>query len=446
MELAIAYRDPAALVPYERNARTHSDLQIEQISASIREFGFTNPILIDEAGGVLAGHGRRLGALKLALPQVPCIVLAGLSDDQKRAYVLADNQIAANAEWDPTLLALELSNLKAAGFNLDLTGFDPLQLKELIGADAAVRTGLTDDDAAPAVSETECTSRLGDIWLLGRHRLMVGDACAAGDLQRLLGSEEVNLVWTDPPYNVAYEGQAGTIAGDDQSPQDFASFLLGAFREAQAVMKAGAVIYVAHADSQREAFTHAFVEAGFAVRQVLIWVKQSATLSRQDYNWQHEPILYGWKEGAGHYFAGDFTLTSVIDDDIDVGKLKRDDLLRIVREVKAATPTTVLREDRPSRSTLHPTMKPVALVQRMLEASSRETELVFDPFGGSGTTLIAAEKTNRRAALLEIEPRFADVIVKRWQAYTGRNARLAGTELPFAEVASQRVIPLHKPT
>lgn len=441
MGLSVVYRATEALVPYAQNARTHSELQVRQIADSIEEFGFTNPVLIDEGDGIIAGHGRVLAAKLLGREEVPCIVLEHLTEAQKRAYVLADNKIAANAGWDTALLAVELGALKDAGFDLDVIGFDPLELKDLIGADAAVRQGKTGDDDAPAAEPGPAVSRAGDIWLLGRHRLMVGDATAPGDVMRLLDGQEANLVWTDPPYNVAYEGKAGAIAGDDQAAEDFAAFLLRAFRNAYEAVKAGGVIYVAHADTEREAFTHAFLEAGFKLAQVLIWVKQAATLSRQDYNWQHEPILYGWREGDAHYFAGDFTLTTVIDDDINVEKLKREDLLRIVREIRARTPTTVIREDRPHRSELHPTMKPVALVTRAIEASSHEGNLVFDPFGGSGTTLIAAEKTNRRAALLEIDPRYADVIVKRWEAFTARTARLAGTDLPFSEVARSRVSP-----
>jgi len=427
MSLEVRYRPLEALIPYARNARTHSEEQVAQIADSIKEFGWTNPVLIDEADGIIAGHGRVLAAKLLGHTEAPTILLTGLTPEQKRAYVIADNKLALNAGWDAALLALELQDLKGAGYQLDLTGFSKLELKGLVGPEAPVRTGKTADDEVPPLVAAS-VAQGGDIWHLGRHRLMVGDATNLADVQRLMGDHKADIVWTDPPYNVAYRGKAGSIAGDDQEAAEFDRFLLRAFQGCHWAMKPGAVIYVTHADTERWAFTQAFERADFKLAQVLIWVKNSATFGRQDYNWQHEPVLYGWKQGGPHYFAGDFTLTTVMEEELDesyIASLTAKEARALVRELMAARRSTVIREDRPTKSELHPTMKPVALVQRMLEASSREEHLVLDPFGGSGTTLITAEKTNRRAFLLELDPHYADVIIKRWQEFTGRKAKHA---------------------
>lgn len=414
-----------ALIPNAQNARTHSEEQVRQIADSIREFGWTNPVLIDEDGGIIAGHGRVMAARLLERQDVPCLVITGLTAEQRRAYMLADNKLALNAGWNQELLANELFILKGAGFNLDLIGFSAQELKGLIGPEAAVRTGLTDDDAAPAVQPV-AVSHPGDIWVLGRHRLMVGDATNLADVQRLMGDQKADMVWTDPPYNVAYEGSAGSIINDDQSAELFERFILRAMSSCEWSLKPGGCFYVAYPGEHRgPAFGVGVVKAGLKLAQVLIWVKNSAVMGRQDYNWQHEAILYGWKPGAAHYFAGDFTLTTVIDEPFDVAKLTAAQARKLAKELLEARASTVLREDRPTKNDLHPTMKPVALVQRNLEASSREEALVFDPFGGSGTTLITAEKTNRRAFVLELDPKYADVIIRRWQDFTGRQAKHA---------------------
>lgn len=438
--LEIVYLPLDELVPDARNARTHTEEQVAQIADSMKEFGWTNPVLIRPDKTIIAGHGRVMAAHLLAYEAAPAIILEGLTDLQVRAYMLADNRIALNAGWNPALLALELQDLKAGGYQLDLTGFSKLELQALIGPDAAVRTGKTADDAVPPLPPAAVTSH-GDIWLLGRHRLMVGDATNLADVQRLMGDFKADLVWTDPPYNVAYEGQAGTIMNDAQTAVAFDRFLLRAFQGCHWAMKPGAVIYVTHAETERWAFTQAFETADLKLAQVLIWVKNSAAFGRQDYNWQHEPVLYGWKEGAGHFFAGDFTLTTVIDEAaFDPSKLTAAAARALVKEQLEARQSTIVREDRPAKSELHPTMKPVALVQRMVEASSREEAVLFDPFGGSGTTMITAEKTNRRAFLLELDPRYADVIIERWQEFTGREARHA-TGRSFAETQK---LPAHK--
>lgn len=436
-ELSVSYRRVEELLPYARNAYQHPQAQVQQIVNSMKTFGWTNPVLIDEKDGIIAGHGRVLAAGQLKLKKVPCIVLEGLTEDQKRAYVLADNKIASNGRWDLALLASELKGLELNGFQLDILGFDKAELKDLIGIDAPTRTGLTEDDSAPSIGPA--VTRLGDVWELGRHRVMCGDARELEHLQTLVSTPElVDLVWTDPPYNVDYQGKAGSIENDNLTPEQFEELLSGAFANAYRVMRGGAVIYVAHADSEREVFSRTFAKE-FKLAQVLIWVKHSAALSRQDYNWKHEPILYGWKEGAAHYFCGDFSRTTVIDDERDLTKLKREELLFECQQLRSLIPTTVQRYDRPARSELHPTMKPVALVQQHLRNSALEGQLVLDFFGGSGTTLIAAEKEGMNGRILEVDPRYVDVIVRRWEAFTGKKAQHASTGRTFGDLARERI-------
>lgn len=352
----------------------------------------------------------------------PVVTARGWSTEQKRAYVIADNKIAANAGWEKALLASELEALNATGFNMDLLGFGRGELRKILGAG-----GLTHPDAAPPVQPIGY-SRPGDVWELGPHRVMCGDATRRADVDRLMAGGLADMVWTDPPYNVAVDGKAGTILNDDMGDPEFRAFLAAVYRRYHEAMRPGAVIYVAHAESERANFTTTFLAAGFKLSQVRIWVKQSATLTRQDFNWQHEPIIYGWKEGAGHYFSGDFTKTSVLEGDVDLRKISRKEAVALLERLLPALRGTVVRVDRPTRSDLHPTMKPVALVEEMLECSSREGEAVLDLFGGSGSTLIAAHVLGRRARLMELDPKFVDVIVQRWQEFTGEEARLEGAD------------------
>ena len=431
----IEYVAIEAMIPYARNSRTHDDAQVAQIAASIREFGFTNPVLIDSDGGVIAGHGRIMAARKLSLQEVPCIRLGHLTDAQKRAYVIADNKLALNAGWDESMLNLELGELQDMGFDISLIGFGKNELSELMAEEPT--EGLTDENAVPEVKEKPKSQR-GDVWLLGEHRLMCGDSTQADDLAKLMDGDKADLVWTDPPYNVAIDGKAGKIMNDDMSDAEFRKFLDAVYARYFENMRDGAVIYVAHADSERVAFTDCFVKAGLKLSQILVWAKQSGTLSRQDFNWKHEPILYGWKEGAGHYFCKDFTLTTVIDDDLDIDKLKKDEMVAMLKQIKEQMPTTVIRHDRPTKSDLHPTMKPVGLVQRMVEWSSMDGWIVLDLFGGSGSTLIACQKANRRARLMELDPKFCDVIVKRYQEFTGKKATHAETGKTFDEVHNDK--------
>lgn len=392
------------LIPYAKNSRTHSEEQVAQIAASIKEWGFTTAVLVDESGSIIAGHGRLMAARKLGLTSLPVMVAKDWTDAQKRAYVIADNKLALNAGWDNDLLALELGELGDLGFDLELTGFTDEEIKALMPVD--VTEGLTDPDDAPPLPDNPVT-RPGDVWVMGKHRLLCGDSTSVDDLAKLCENQAVDMWLTDPPYNVAYEGgtkEKLTIQNDSMGDDQFRQFLRDAYTAADTVMKAGAVFYIWHADSEGYNFRGAAKDAGWAVRQCLIWKKSSLVLGRQDYQWQHEPCLYGWKEGAGHLWASD------------------------------RKQTTILEFDKPSRNGEHPTMKPVALFEYQLLNNTKGGDIVLDSFGGSGTTLIAAEKNGRVARLMELDPKYCDVIVKRWMDFTGKIATHAETGEPFAEV------------
>jgi len=396
------------LIPYVRNSRTHSDEQVAQIAASIKEFGFTNPVLIDGEGGIIAGHGRVMAARKLGIGEVPCITLDHLTDAQKRAYVIADNKLALNAGWDDEMLRVEFAELEELGFDLELTGFsldeiDELQIEE-------IEDGLTDEDAVPELVD-EPVSVLGDVWQLGKHRLMCGDSTSIESLEQLCKGQLVDMWLTDPPYNVAYKGGTKdklTIQNDDMSDDQFRQFLRDSYIAADAVMKPGAVFYIWHADLEGYNFRGAAQDAGWTIRQCLIWKKSSLVMGRQDYQWKHEPCLYGWKEGAGHLWAAD------------------------------RKQTTILEFDKPQRNGEHPTMKPVALFEYQMLNNTKGGDIVLDSFGGSGTTLLAAEKNGRTAYLMELDPKYCDVIIKRWQDYTGKAATLEATGETFEEVSHGR--------
>lgn len=402
--MQIQPRPIEGLIPYARNSRTHSDEQVAQIAASIREFGWTNPVLVDGDNGIIAGHGRVLAARKLGMAEVPCIELAHLSEAQKKAYIIADNKLALNAGWDNELLALEFGELQELGFDLDLTGFDADELEALMPVE--VPEGLTDDDAVPEVP-AEPVTKLGDVWVLGKHRVMCGDSTSIESLEALTQGQLVDMWLTDPPYNVAYEGKtkdALKIQNDSMSADSFRQFLRDACVAADAVMKPGAVFYIWHADTEGYNFRGACMDAGWQVRQCLVWKKSVLVMGRQDYHWKHEPCLYGWKDGAGHLWAAD------------------------------RKQTTVLEFDKPQRNGEHPTMKPVALFEYQLLNNTKGGDIVLDSFGGSGTTLIAAEKNGRVARLMELDPKYCDVIVRRWQDFTGKQATLESDGRTFAEV------------
>lgn len=389
------------IIPYARNARTHSPEQVAQIAASIAEFGFTNPILAGSDGVIVAGHGRLAAAQKMGLAHVPVVVLDHLSPTQRRALVIADNRIAENAGWDEIMLGLELSSLQLDGFDMDLVGFDEDELDRLLnGADDGDATeGLTDPDDVPD-ERPEAISKPGDIWLLGRHRLMAGDSTRIDDVNRLMGGEMAVMLLTDPPYNVAYEGCTKdklTIQNDSMNDASFRQFLVDAFSGANAVMVPGATFYIWHSDLEAYNFLGACRDIGWKVRQSLIWVKNALVLGLKDYHCRHEQVIYGWKEGAGHSWYSD------------------------------RSQTTVLEFDKPRRNGDHPTMKPVALFEYLLLNNTERGDVVLDLFGGSGTTLICAEKNHRISRVMELDTKYADVIVRRWQQFTGKTAILEST-------------------
>ena len=384
------------LLPYIRNARTHSEAQIAQIAASIAEFGFTAPILAGSDGVIVAGHGRLAAARKLGLATVPVVVLEHLTPTQRRALVIADNKIAENAGWDEELLRLELAELQEADFDLALTGFDADELLEIMAGEETTTEGHTDEDAAPEVPVTP-VSKPGDVWIMGQHRLLCGDSTDVASYDTLLGNERVAMIFQDPPYNVDYANTAkdklrGTNRPilNDNLGDGFQDFLLAAFKPALA--RCNGAVYVAMSSSELDTLQSAFRAAGGKWSTFIIWVKNTFTLGRSDYQRQYEPILYGWPDGATRHWCGDR----------DQGD--------------------VWHFNKPRVNDLHPTMKPVELVERAIRNSSRPGDVVLDPFGGSGTTLIAAEKSGRQARLIELDPKYVDVIVRRWQEWSGKQA------------------------
>ena len=439
------------LVPYARNARTHSDHQIAQIAASIAEFSFTNPILIGDDGVIIAGHGRLMAAQRLGLAEVPVVVLSHLTEAQRRALVIADNKIAENAGWDEELLRQELAALRSEGFELEIVGFSDEELADLLGGlddDGAPLPQLGDPDHVPATAVRPVSAR-GDVWCLGDHRVMCGDSTSLSDMGILCGGRLVDACWTDPPYNVAYEGTAGTIQNDNMSAGDFRKFLFSAFHAAHSVMRAGAPMYVAHADTEGVNFRKAFADAGFKLSGCLVWVKPSLVLGRSDYQWRHEPILYGWKPGAAHSWYGGRANTTVFEKPGAPVRVMPDGTLQIEVDGQVlvvsgqgltveAVDQSVIRFDKPSRNAEHPTMKPVGLILEMLENSTKKGDLVLDPFGGSGSTLIACHKVGRVARLMELDEKFVDVIVRRWQEFTGLKATLEDDGRAFADLEAQR--------
>ena len=401
------------LIPYARNARTHSDGQVAQIAASIAEFGWTNPILAGSDGILIAGHARLLAARKLGMTEVPVIVLDNLTETKRRALVLADNQLALNAGWNEEMLRVELESIRDDGFDLGIIGFSDDELADLLQDPEEARAGNTEDDAVPEAPEAAITVA-GDLWTLGEHRLLCGDATQIESIEKVLAGGLADMVFCDPPYNVNYgatmkdklRGKTHRKIANDNLGADFERFLYNACVNILAVTK-GAV-YICMSSSELHTLEKAFREAGGHWSTFVIWAKNTFTMGRSDYQRQYEPILYGWKEGTDHFWCG-------ARDQGDVWFVKK-----------------------PVANDLHPTMKPVELVERALRNSSKGRDTVLDPFGGSGTTLIACEKTGRQARLIELEPRYCDVIVRRWQNFTGRQAALDGDGRSFAEIAGER--------
>ena len=409
-DLAVEVWPIDKLIPYARNARTHTEEQVAQIAASIAEFGWTNPVLVGAGGVIIAGHARLAAARKLGLTEVPVIPLDHLSETQRRALVLADNRLALNAGWDEEMLRVELESLKEDDFNLDLVGFTAEELEDLLRDPEETREGLTDADVVPEVQDNVVTIA-GDVWLLGAHRLLCGDATELADVEKVMAGGLADVAFTDPPYGVNYgqtmkdklRGNHRRIANDNLG-DDFGPFLRDACANILAITKGA--IYICMSSSSLHTLHQAFTEAGGHWSTFVIWAKSQFTMGRSDYQRQYEPILYGWKEGTDHYWCG-------ARDQGDVWFVKK-----------------------PVANDLHPTMKPVELVERALRNSSKSRDTVLDPFGGSGTTIIAAEKAGRMARLIELDPSYCDVIVRRWQEFTGRTATHEASGKAFNDAAA----------
>jgi site-specific DNA-methyltransferase (adenine-specific) len=372
------------LIPYENNPRDNDDA-VDYVAESIKEFGFKVPIIIDKNNVIVAGHTRYKACKKLSINEVPCLVADDLTEEQIKAFRLADNKVAEIATWDFEKLDLELSTLE---LDMELFGFEIIEDEEPVEA--------TEDDYEVEVP-AEPKAKYGDVYQLGKHRLMCGDSTSIDDVEKLMNGAKVDLLITDPPYNVNYEGATKdklTIMNDKMDNDNFRQFLLDAFTCADNVMKDGAAFYIWHADSEGYNFRGACFDVGWTVRQCLIWNKNSLVLGRQDYHWKHEPCLYGWKDGASHNWYGD------------------------------RKQTTVLDFDRPSRNAEHPTMKPIPLFDYQIQNNTKKGDIVLDLFGGSGTTLMASEQNERSAYLMELDPKYVDVIINRWEQFTGEKAVL----------------------
>jgi DNA modification methylase len=400
------------LVPYSRNARTHSPEQILQLRASLREFGFVNPVLIDDKYNVIAGHGRIMAARAEGIKEVPCVFVSHLTEAQKRAYILADNKIALNAGWDMEMLRVELEELRDLDFNLELTGFDETEITALF--EDTDKTKIEDDefDLTAALEEAAFVMP-GDVWTLGRHRLICGDATDADTVRRLMDGRKANLVLTDPPYNVSFESGSGLkIKNDNMKAEQFYNFLLSAFRNLADSLESGGSAYIFHADTEGENFRRAFREAGFHLSGTCIWSKDSFVMGRSPYQWQHEPILYGWlKTGTHKWYAG-------------------------------RSESTIWNYAKPKRNADHPTSKPVDLLAYPIRNSSQPNGIVLDTFGGSGSTLIACEQTDRICHMLELDVMYASVILRRYAAFIGNGGEdiaceRNGETLRYADLAKE---------
>jgi DNA modification methylase len=417
MELQVERWPVERLIPYARNARTHSESQVAQVAASIAEFGFVNPILVGPDGVIIAGHARLLAARKLRLTEVPVLVLGHLTETQRRALVLADNRLALDAGWDEEMLKVELESLREDGFDLDIVGFTDEEIEDLLRDPEQVVEGNTDEDTAPELPETAVTVP-GDVWVLGEHRVLCGDSTQMEAVEKVLAGGLADMVFTDPPYNVNYgatmkdklRGQKGKkprkIANDNLGA-DFEQFLRDACVNMLAVTKGA--IYICMSSSELHTLHRVFTEAGGHWSTFVIWAKNTFTMGRSDYQRQYEPVLYGWKEGTDHFWCG-------ARDQGDVWFIKK-----------------------PVANDLHPTMKPVELVDRALRNSSKSRDTVLDPFGGSGSTLIACERSGRQARLIEMEPKYCDVIIRRWQEYSGKQAVLESDGRAFKDLAVERL-------
>ena len=393
--MEVIYKKTEQLIPYARNSRTHSDEQVSQIMASINEFGFTNPLLIDDKGEIIAGHGRLTAAQRLKIDEVPCIVLDGLSAAQKKAYVIADNKLALNAGWDEDMLRLEISELDGDGFDIGILGFDVDELMNIgIGADAIADNHRDGEDDIPDIADTPVIKK-GDIIELGEHRLMCGDSGSISDIRALMGGVSADMSISDPPYGVAYVGKtkdALMIENDDIKESDLPEFIEKWYDGVDEAIRPGAyVLATVPAGPLHIHFLADWRNRGW-LRQIMVWVKDTMVLGHSEYHYRHEPILFGWKPGGE--------------------RLKNND----------RTKTTVWEFDRPKKSEIHPTMKPVEMWQYGIEQHTNISDVVFEPFCGSGTAIIACENSGRKCCAMEVDPKYAQASIQRWCDYTGEDA------------------------
>lgn len=410
--MQIIYKKIKDIIPYANNPRINDDA-VDKVTASIKEFGFRNPLILDHSGVIIAGHTRLKAAVKLGMDEVPCILADDLTPEKVKAYRIADNKSAEYSKWDFEALAAELDDLQKAGYDLSLTAFGQDELDKIL--DSLEPEKPAEDGGFDEEIDTEDTAytHSGDIWLLGNHRLMCGDSTIAKDVAILMDGKQADLAVTDPPYNVNYEGKTAekrTILNDSMNEDDFFEFLLKAHQNMFANLKDGAAIYVFHSDSEGLNFRRAFAEAGFKLAQCCIWEKNSMVMGRQDYQWQHEPVLYGWKPTGPHKWCTN------------------------------RCQTTLWKFDRPQRSTEHPTMKPIPLIAYPIQNSSAKGDLILDLFGGSGSTMIACEQTGRICFMMELEPIYCDVIVRRYfKATSDKKIKLIrdGTTLEFEAISEQ---------
>lgn len=399
------------LIPYVNNARTHSKEQINKLRASIREFGFINPVIIDRDYNVIAGHGRIMAAKAENITEVPCVFVDYLNDSQKKAYILADNRMALDADWDEELLRVEIESLQGADFDLNLTGFDEAELMDIFGDDNQSRAKDDDFDLTAALEKASFVEK-GDVWTVGRHRLMCGDATSSEDVSTLMGNTKANLILTDPPYGVSFKSSSGlTIQNDSMKNEEFYNFLLASFKCMAEHLENGGSAYVFHADTEGLNFRKAFIDAGFHLAGCCIWVKDSLVLGRSDYQWQHEPVLYGFMQNGKHKWYSD------------------------------RKQTTIWNFDKPKRNANHPTSKPLDLLSYPIGNSTQENGVVIDTFGGSGSTMMACEQMNRICYMMELDEKYASVILRRYVENTnnaeGVFVERNGRKIPYTELVKE---------
>lgn len=406
------------IIPYENNAKLHPKEQIEQIKKSILEFGNNDPIAIDKNNVIVEGHGRLLALKELGYEEVEVIKLGHLTEEQRKAYTLIHNKLTMNTDFDIEILESELAAINI----IDMNDFD-------FDLDIEVEESTIEDDydIEEKLEEIEePKSKYGDIYKLGKHRLMCGDSTSFEDVKKLMNEDKADLLLTDPPYNVNISNSDGmTIENDNMSDENFKQFLNAAFKNASASLKKGGAFYIWHGDSETVNFRNSCEDNELSVRQCLIWVKNGFNFGRQDYKWKHEPCLYGWKEGSSHYFIDEYNNPTVIEDEINIDLLKKDELKKLVEELLSdRVPTTIIHEDKPLKNDKHPTMKPINLLSLQIKNSSKKEEIVLDLFGGSGSTLISCEQLNRKCYMMEYDPKYVDVIIDRWETLTGQKAVL----------------------